>query len=76
MLNGTDMSSLLGQVSASRLTYIRTVTIKRPAGRALGGCGLHLVAGDPVGDAARLGGAHARDRRTDRRRPAIPARVR
>ena len=40
MLNGMDMSSLLGQASASRLTYVRTVTVDgRPAWQMRGSDG-------------------------------------
>ena len=40
MLNGLDMSSLLGQVSVSRLTYVRTVTLNgQPAWQMRAGDG-------------------------------------
>jgi hypothetical protein len=50
MLNGMDMSSLLGQASASRLTYVRTVTVNgRPAWqmRASDGSTVYVAAQGP-----------------------------
>ena len=50
MLNGIDMSSLLDQVSASRLTYIRTVTVNGlPAWqlRASDGSTVYVAQGPP-----------------------------
>ena len=50
MLNGMDMSSVLGQASASRLTYVRTVTVNgRPAWqmRASDGSTVYVAAQGP-----------------------------
>jgi hypothetical protein len=50
MLNGMDMSSLLGRASASRLTYVRTVTVNgRPAWqmRASDGSTVYVAAQGP-----------------------------
>lgn len=50
MLNGTDMSSLLGQLSAAKLTYVRTVTVDgQPAWqmRASDGSTVYVAAQGP-----------------------------
>ena len=48
MLNGLDMSSLLGQVSVPRLSYVRTVTLNgQPAWQMRAGDGKHGLCGGP-----------------------------
>jgi hypothetical protein len=50
MLNGVDMSSLLGQVSTAKLTYVRTVTVNgQPAWqmRASDGSAVYVAAQGP-----------------------------